>query len=162
MYKVLICYCYDKTPHISYLREKRTSLAYNFQFTVITEDSQDSNSSRSLKQNPQRMAACWLTNRVLLSYLSSTVEDHLSRDGTNHSGIDLPASIQLPRDMLTGQLMKEIPQLRNDNRLYQADSERYPGQKKTVYFGSQFEDAPFQSERHGMRQLVTGHPQAGC
>lgn len=141
-------------------------MAYNFQFTVITEDSQDSNSSRSLKQNPQRTAACWLTNRVLLSYLSSTVEDHLSRDGTNHSGIDPPVSIQLPRDMLTGQLMKEIPQLRlflsNDNRLYQADNERYLGQEKPVYFGSQFEDAPFQSGRHGMRQLVTGHPQAGC
>ena len=64
----------------------------------IPEGSQGGNSNtritwrQELKRRPWRNDAYWLASHDLLSLLSYTIQDHLSRNGPTHSGLGPPTS----------------------------------------------------------------------
>lgn len=78
--------------------------------------SQDSNSSRNLKQQPQRHAACYLSYCVLLIELFYVFQSFLTRDDTTSTGMCPPASIKEQGNTLQiclkANLIKAMPQLK--------------------------------------------------
>jgi hypothetical protein len=68
-------------------------LSYTSRTQPITEGGQGRHSNKNLKQEPWRDSAWWLVLGLTFSWLSYIAWDHQSRDGTTHSGLSTPTSL---------------------------------------------------------------------
>lgn len=121
----MVCFsfgCCDKTL----TKRGKVYLSYTSRAQPITERGQARHSNKNLKQKPWRDSACWLVLGLTFSWLSYIAWDHQSRDGTTHSGLSTPTSINcqgnflstIPQANLIPQLMAPFS---GKSRLYQVD-----------------------------------------